>query len=321
MVGYSDDDDALTLGNDDRLRIGDYSVFYSDNNDRWNIRYEPTEEDAFVPRSESGSLFPTDFADALAGQALADDGNLYSSVQTAENNATNWMFIGPGTFSETLNVNNGGFTVWGSGYGTHIDGGNSPAVGVDADDVTLENFSVSTMSNQADAVTTTSASNRTFAHDIHIRTAHGAAINFSGHDPVIMNCVVEEAMVGDPGNNDSFIVSGAGTGAVIENCILLHQSSNPRDGIDLNGRNDAVVRNCFVQNCQRGGILLDNDSVAIGCQVRNCSLENTGAFGGLRTDGVDSIIANCRVDSTQSGGINDQGTGTVLDDNLVADPN
>jgi len=42
------------------------------------------------------------FEQALSnGEVLADDGTLYSSIQTAENNASDYVFVGPGTFNES----------------------------------------------------------------------------------------------------------------------------------------------------------------------------------------------------------------------------
>jgi hypothetical protein len=73
------------------------------------------------------------------GLVLADDGKLYESVQAAENNATDWMFIGPGSFDEPLVIDTTDLTVVGSGKSTVINGGDaSDAIRVEASNVTVK---------------------------------------------------------------------------------------------------------------------------------------------------------------------------------------
>jgi len=142
MVGYDDNNNALTLGDDDVLTVGDYEISYDSTANEWQAEYTPSGDVASVPKNQSGSLFPTDFADALAGQALADDGNLYSSVQTAVDNATGWVFVGPGTFNENVTISTQGLTLEGCGYDTLIDGGTiGSAITLSAADITVKNSS------------------------------------------------------------------------------------------------------------------------------------------------------------------------------------
>jgi len=83
------------------------------------------------------------------GKAWADDGQLYSTVDTAVSNATALVIVGPGTFNETVSGFSDNMALRGCGRSTVIDGGTSgPAISVNANDVLIENIAVKTTEGQ-----------------------------------------------------------------------------------------------------------------------------------------------------------------------------
>jgi hypothetical protein len=72
------------------------------------------------------------------GEVLADDGYVYGSIQNAQDNASSWIFIGPGTFDESVSINTDGLSITGSGYQSIIDGGGNNAFNITAIDVSIQ---------------------------------------------------------------------------------------------------------------------------------------------------------------------------------------
>jgi len=254
------------------------------------------------------------------GKALADDGNTYDSVQDAVDASSSYVKVGPGTFNEDISINSSDLTLCGCGRSTVINGGDSTAITVNGANVTIDSIAVQT-NDAENAEGIAGNSNSLYILNSYIISAGEIAINFGGGDDgIVHNVTVEDCATFASDSYDGIVLS-SGDRFTVSNVTMLNSSQNTRDGIDGNGTHDAVITACYVQNCTRGGILVDNDSIVIGNTVNNCSLASAGSYGGVRTGGPDNILANNRVDSTQSGGINDNGTGTVLDSNLVADFN
>jgi parallel beta-helix repeat protein len=317
MVGYDDNSDALTLGDDDVLTVGDYEISYDSGANEWQAEYTPSGDVASVPKNQSGSLFPTDFADALAGEALADDGNLYSSIQTAVDNASSWVFIGPGTFNESVTVTTSGITVSGSGYGTHIDGGTSAtALNSNATNVTFQNLSASTTGGGGfDFHRGISlGDNNCTARNAFVRDADDQGLLVSGNDCTVENVVIEAC------DSNGIMYNGASRG-IVTGCKVLGGTSG--DGIYLrDNSDDTIVSNCVVNSVTGHGIKEESaagsvdDIIIIGNRVIN-----SGQNGIYLEASVDSIIANNRISDSAGSDIQDNGTGTVLDGNLTGASN
>lgn len=86
----------------------------------------------------------------LTDRALADDGNVYATVQAAVDAASSWVLVGPGTFSlsTTLTIATAELTLTGIGDGTLIQGAadlGGNLIEVDGvDDVTIEDLRAET---------------------------------------------------------------------------------------------------------------------------------------------------------------------------------
>jgi len=314
MVGYDSQNNALTLSDDDSLKVGEYKLQYDSTSDEFQAEYEPTGDTKSIPRSTSGSLVPQGFADVLSqGEVLADNGEIYTSVQTAVDNSTGFVFIGPGTFNESVTISTQGLTLQGSGYDTLIDGQSiASAVQVSASNVTVKNLSFATDSGSSlnTVITATGADSCTFDR-IHIKSAGNFGIYLTdGDEHIISNCIVT-----GPGN-DAIRCSTSRT--VVTNCVVQGPGDfNFTNGINIRG-DDSIVSNSIVIDINNVGIsIAKSDDIAVGNRI-TASGNNGLKIGSNSTD---SIIANNRVSDSINSDINDQGTGTILDDNLTGPSN
>lgn len=313
MVGYDDTNDALTLGDDDVLEVGDYEIKYNSTSGDWEAVYTPTGDVANVPTSQSGSLFPTDFADAMAGKALSDDGNVYDSVQDAENAANNWVFVGPGTFSEYVGVDTQGLTLTGCGYNTHIDGGSTQAIEISASDVTISNLSVSTTAggqNSVDGVKTTSGAGRTTIRGVTVRNTDRHGFNIGqGTGNSVVDCRVESA------DNNGVRISNSR--ATVRGCHIRNVGTH---GIYGGRPEDAMIVNNAILSPGSRGIYLNNSGG--DCIVGGNRIQGAGSTGILLNDGIpDCIVFNNRISDSGTSDINDSGSGTVIDANITGASN
>lgn len=302
---YDDTNDALTLGDDDALRVGDYDIRYNSTSGDWEAVYTPTGDVSSVPANQSGSLFPTDFADALAGKALADDGNLYDTVQGAENAATDWMFVGPGTFAEAVVIDTAGLTVMGSGYDTLIDGGiTSHAIAIDVADVTVQNLSVQTTAAGGNAYRGIIARSTGTGDNITIQGCtvrdsddNGIEMN-AGTDHLIENCTVEAA--------DGYGIETASVRTIITNCyatgcvVGIYAST---------GSDDSIITNCITDTTSNDGINGSSPDQLIGGN----RIHNAGDHG-IQVGGTDQIIFNNRVSGSTNADIDTAGATTPTTD-------
>jgi len=238
-----------------------------------------------------GGLLTTALKD---GEVLADDGYVYSSVQAAQDAASSWIFIGPGTFNENVTIDTPGLTVRGSGYDTLLSAGDGEyAVEVQSDNVVIQ--------------------------DMRLTNDYSSTIEYAirlvGNNPVIRSVWIDDAGRGieaDTENRDPIITSvkvdglqdwGITTGKIVKNCTITNIAQDRGRGDGIAPDEDGVVANCIVHNFSTSdsGIKLANDSIAIGNRVHNIS-----GGGGVETSGsaADMIIANNR--------ISDCGTSIVL---------
>lgn len=316
MVEYNSDDSALTLGDDDSIAVGDYRIKYSSANDRFEVEH-PNGEISDVPRSTSGSLVPQGLAESVAaGEALADDGNTYSSVQEAVNAASGWVFVGPGTFNESVTISTQGLTLEGSGYDTLIDGGTTGnAIRVEASNLTIKNLSVSTASgggNSFDAIgggSVNSVGDVTI-DNVTVRESDNFGINLrSGGSVPFEDCIIRNCAI----NNTDSVGIRATIRMIISNCLI----DNPGATGITSGSDDWIVANTVIKSPGgNGGISgIGNDNIVIGNRVINSSDD------GISSAGTEFIVANNRVSDSSASDLNDGGTGTVLDGNLTGPSN
>lgn len=237
------------------------------------------------------------------GEVLSDDGYVYSSVQAAQDAASSWIFIGPGTFNESVTIDTPGLTVQGSGYNTFIDGGTTGhAISVTATDVVVIDLRLKTTANtNPDYHGLTSTADRTYVDNIAVDEADYRGITLQGNDSIVKN---------------SYATNTDFTGIDIRGlrCISVNNTfdTGSSDGMSVTG-DDGIIANCISINAGGNGINISaNDCIAIGNRC-NGSTDPSIHIGGGDTD---NIIANNRVVN-----INNAGTGTLLDGNNTGGAN
>jgi len=244
---------------------------------------------------------------------LADTGELYDSVQEAENAASAFVFVPPGTFNESVTIDTEGLTLLGSGDATLIDGGalsgGDIVVSIDASNVTVDSVQVTGSGGNGRAINISSAVTNITAKNVTVsgNTNDGIALNDgSGHRAI--NCRV--GAVADAG---IFVKERS----VISGCIVDGAGGS---GIATFGtgddNDDVVIANNIIKNTGTDSIKLNgDDTIVIGNRVINSN------SSGISFNGADCIIANNRVSDSTNSDIADFGTGTTLDGNLTGASN
>lgn len=156
------------------------------------------------------------------GKILADDGALYDAVQTAENNATDWLFIGPGTFSEAVTIDTTGLTVVGAGRGsTTIDGGTTgTAVTISAPHVTVKSLTVKTTAgggNTAHGINLGGNNHEALITEVQVESSDADGMNFgNGNDHRIVGNLVRDSAV----DGTAIVLGGNTANAIVDGNAL-----------------------------------------------------------------------------------------------------
>lgn len=258
-----------------------------------------------IPRSTDESIVPRGLAESVAeGKALADDGEMYDTVQAAVDAASGWVFVGPGTFNESVSITTDGLAVKGCGYDSLIDGGTSgDAILVDAADVIIQNISCRTDSGQTDnynGVQGTTAASGCTVDNVNVIETAKQGVEIPAPDAIVANCHLETT-------SDSSNGIRLGDGAIIRSCLI----DNFSNGTNNNG-DDIIIAGNIITDCSNRGMLVDGDNYTVG-QNR---VINSGSDG-IAAQGDNNIIYNNRVSGSGGDDISDTGTGNVLDDNLT----
>lgn len=311
MVDYNATEHALELGDDDALSVGDYEIEYDSTSDTFAVNH-PNGEESTVPKNRSGSLVPQGLAESVSlGEALADDGNRYSSVQTAVDSASGWVFVGPGTFNESVTINTAGLTLEGCGRDTLIDGGTiGEAITMVGDNVTVQKLRVtSDIGTGNDGIRVTG--DGCVVKQVIANNIGDAGISVFSSDCIVTNC--RSSNVGQ--HNISLFNSGNRN--IVTNNVLKDAGvySMILDINDGGGNNSIIAGNICTDSSNDGIMINGNDNTAIGNRVINSGDD------GIGINGIDNIVANNRISDSTNSDITDGGTGTVLDDNLTGPSN
>lgn len=246
------------------------------------------------------------------GKPLADTGKLYDSIQAAENDASTFIFVPPGTFNESVTIDTAGLTLLGSGRATLIDGGTTnDAILLDATNITVKNLSVQTtagVGNSYGGIETSVNSNSITVENVVVRDSDNYGIRANnGSDYIIKNCVVESA--------DGRGIETSAPRTIVSSCIV--KGGVAQHGIiSQTGGDDMIVSNCIVNSVGNDGInLQEPDSIAIGNRVISSGDD------GIVINNADCIVANNRISDSTNADINNSGAGTTLDANLTGPSN
>lgn len=309
MVGYDSQNNALTLGDDDSLKVGEYELQYDSTSDEFQAEYEPTGDTKSIPRSTSGSLVPQGFADVVSqGEVLADNGEIYTSVQTAVNNSSGFVFVGPGTFNESVTIDTAGLTLVGAGVDTEISPTTGTAITVGASNTTIKNISCRSEDDYAVYTTYsgTTIKNITASTDV----TDGIDGIYAKDTTIVSNCTILES-----GDNGIYFNDHQSS--------IAHSNNieNANRGIYMERGGGYIASANVITNPRFAGIAFNtsgSDNVAIGNRV------HTSDDVGIIVNGAgnyDNIVANNRVSDSTNADIDDSGSGTVLDDNLTGPSN
>jgi nitrous oxidase accessory protein NosD len=232
-------------------------------------------------------------------------------VQTAVDNAGGWVFVGPGTFNESVDISTAGLTLEGVGDGSIIDGGTiGYGVVISASNVTIRNLTVQTTGgsgNTYHAIRTTTGGDSSTIDNVYIpdSDAHGVWLE-SGSDHTVKNCVIE--------NTDE---RGVYSTTLRTICVNNKFDTTGQHAVfTSSGSDDCIISNNIFTNCQPESIKpFGSDTLVGGNRIMN-----TGSYG-ILNEGTDNIIFNNRISDSGISDFLDNGTGTVTDGNLTGASN
>ena len=263
-----------------------------------------------VPRSTSGSLVPQGLAESVSsGKALADNGEMYDSVQTAVDNATGWVFVGPGTFNESVTISTDGMTLEGCGNNTKITHETDIPLLLSASNVRVHSINVESSDNNA--IHMEEQNENITIKNISVKSVGGVGIRCDSTDSKITECAVSES-------DDNSNVRIEGSNTVIKSSTFSGTTGSFTRNIDISA-NNCIIASCICENAAQDGIQINsgNDSIVISNRISNAGRDGIQINSGMN----DNIIANNRVSDSANDDILDNGTGTVLDDNLTGASN
>lgn len=295
--------DSLDFVDDEEIRTGandDYAMRFDSTNSRLEVEDITNATVGYVPQNIGTDLVGGKFAETVSeGKALADDGNVYDSIQSAVNNATSWVKVGPGRFNESLTIGTAGLTLKGSGDRTILVG-DDDTITVNANDCSVSDFSVEHQDG----------------------SNHGVVVTAS-------NCTVSSVYV--EGVRDGFDIKGVANNTIINNCTAINTKNgfNPRiettqliisnsvvkdsnSGIN-SGASDSIFVGNSISGASKNSIYSGRDDCLIGYNIVDGGNEAIK----IGNSSTDNIIFNNRIRNTTNSAIKDNGTGTVLDANLT----
>jgi len=287
--------EPIRLGSNNEFEIEQHPV-----SDRLIIRDTVNGKVAYV-RKERGGQIGGDgvLVKALKeGKPVADDGRTHDTIQAAERAASGWVFVPPGTFNESVEINTEGLTLRGSGYNSHVTSSSGNTIDINSDNVSIARLRVS----------------GTFAirlqNSCSVVNSHtsGNGIMCKGSDNIVNSCTLEG------GTFPYKMVQGNTTDRnIISDCTV----SNGFDNIIVHGH-DAIVANCISIDASNRGIFVDNDSA--DALIGGNRVQNAGNQGIFLFNAPNCILFNNRI-SDSGNDIDNASSGTVFDGNLTGASN
>lgn len=263
-----------------------------------------------------------------AGEVVADDGEIYATVQEAIDASTDYAVVGPGEFDEEVTVGTVGFSLTGVGRSSVIaptrQAGDVRAINVAAEDVTVSNLATrsdSLMSNYTiDAAGFTST-----VRDVVVLDGDDGGVKV-GADSLVTGCRFEGSIswAVDIVGPDCIVADSVATG--ITNGFGIEHSRGSIIGCTVTnvnnvgiavytgqGTGDSIVMGNTVDSPNSNGIeLYSNDSLAGGNRVMNAGDK------GIVANATNQIIFNNRVSGSLNADIDTASATTpTLDGNLT----
>jgi hypothetical protein len=294
--------DSLDFSDGEAIRTGaddDFSTRYSSSNDRLEIEDLTNATVGHIPRDTGTDLVGGKFAETLSeGEALADNGEAYDTIQEAVNNASSFVRVGPGQFRESVTIDTAGLTLEGSGERTVIQSGSDISFEIFASDVTVSNLSIT-----ESFIGVNAAALRSTINNVKISNTGNVCVKVNESDVTIVNCEMNNA-----GTRGVEAFAGNLRLKVINNII----SDANEDAVTFD--DDSIAAGNIDKRCGEGITGFNsNDSIIIANRISNVDGR------GIELDGNcdDFIVANNRISNSGESNIVDSGTGTFLDANLT----
>lgn len=304
MAGINQGTPEVAVG--EPLRLGsnnDYELEHDPVTDRLIVRDTVNGTEAYVrPETNKQLAGNGSFLRALInGEVLADDGRTYSSLQNAEEAANGWMFVPPSTQSlgSNFTINTDGLTLIGAGYASEIDTDVNGIV-VNADDVLIKDMRLTAYPSSGTTTTINATSSaRCVLDNLAIGESNAVAVEM-GPNGILSNSYVGPGQSqGVRRNDDVKIVNNTIDNVDFASCI---QGS---------GNNTFEAFNIIKRPDNSGIEASGNNQIIIGNRIID-----TGDHGVLLSSTTDAIVADNRISETVNAGVSDNGTNTLLDNNL-----
>jgi len=309
--------DSLDFEDDEELRTGadpDFATRFDSANDRLELEDLTNATVGYIPRNIGTDLVGGKFAETVSeGKALADDGNVYDTIQGAVDAASSWVKVGPGTFSDSVDIQNSGFTLSGSGERTHIiNKGTFTVRAGGLNDITIKNLRVTNYFRPGDSgigFGIDASNTNAIIKNVKVEEAHKFGIEVGG------NSIVVNSEATNTGNDGMICRDGPNT--VFAN-NYIHDLNDHNLGfigrglITVGSDGDVTFANNIIENTTDSGIIFQApDSIAYGNIVIDAGID------GIKVQDAGCIAVNNRVYDSARNNINDSGTGGVVQDNLT----
>jgi len=306
--------DSLDFEDDEEARFGsntDYATRFDSANSRLELEDLTNETVGYVPQDVGTDLVGGKYAQTVAeGKALADDGNVYDSIQMAVNNASSYVKIGPGGFRESVTIDTAGLTLQGSGDRTNIHGRIKTHIEVTASNVTVANVSIRSAGNsQTNGIRVTDGSSASDCHfnNITVEGVNGKGVKIqAGKNHIISNCTFISCN-GPIRTRDSIVGKIIAVNNTIENCVTAFNCAFA---------SDSIIANNIISDVRGTAITIfeSDDCIIIGNRIR--AVKGRAGILIFGKGETDNIVANNRISSNQIA-IENNGVNTLLDANLT----
>lgn len=293
--------DSLDFTDDEEARFGadaDFATRINSLSGDFEVADLTNGTTASVPTGVSTDLLSGKFAQTVSeGKALADDGNVYDTIQAAENAASSWVRVGPGTFTDPVTIDTNGMTLVGSGEGTVLNKRVIVDLGITG--VTIDSMRIEMEGQSGTAVR--SSGEGTLVRNLHIvsDTDPDTAIKANADQMLIDNCRID-------GFRNGVLFEDSYSRCSCVNSIIENSSST---GCNIQGEDHLCQNNIIDNSAQEGIFISDNDCIVRGNVVRNSAV-------GIDVIGIDNLVAKNRVYNNDTN-ISDSGTQTLLDANIT----
>lgn len=228
------------------------------------------------------SLNEFDSVWAPPNKAVDDRGATHDRIQDAVDNATAFVFIGPGTFNENVTITTDGLEIRGAGTGTVIDGGTGRPVEVDANNVNVEKVAVQNTlgANNDNTLHVATGADNVTIRMVRVNRSDSRGIRVVGDNAIVTNCVVRDT------ESDGINFTGSCEDGICQGNQVV---SGAADAIQISGVRCTVVGNVCDSSTNHGIDVFDDANVIVANSINNASMD----------------------------GINDNGTGTVIACNTI----